>query len=106
MLALITRHRLARGVGCQLLEFVLDGSWDRPEDAHHVKTRQGVMIQHIYADGRHWAFGGGDRLVRFTSGDGSRSEAFVLPSGGGVLDYWSQEPTGLDGLEAILSARS
>lgn len=87
----------------QLIEMIIDTTWDRPEDQFHIKTRQGEKIHHFYADGRHWAFGGGDRLMRLEGQDG-RQETLILPAGGGpAIDYWAQVPTGLASIEAILA---
>ncbi len=78
----------------QLLEFVTDNSWDEPSDHWHIKTRQGVGIQHAYPDGRDWVFHGGDRMLRIQSPDCRYQEAWILPAGGGICyDWWSQSPT-------------
>ena len=62
--------RTAHGNEFQLLQAITDNSWDRPDDAHHIKTRMGVKVEHPYADGRRWGFNGGDAILRvFYAGD-------------------------------------
>jgi len=85
----------------QVIEFVIDESWSEPSDAHHVKTRHGQKIDHFYPDGRHWAFSGGDRLVRVTSQDGQYDDAWFT-SGGQLLHYWTQSPAGYGSIDEIL----
>lgn len=77
----------------QLLHFVTDNSWDIPEQAFHIKTRQGVPIQHFYPDGRYWGFNGGDQMLRIQSPDCSYQQAWILPANGGAFDWWSQQGT-------------
>lgn len=86
----------------QVYEFVIDNSWDDPSDGFHIKTRQGEKIGHAYNDGRHWAFGGGDMLVRVESPDGSFRQAWMR-TGGRWLHYWTQEPTFFNSVEHILA---
>lgn len=86
----------------QVYEFVIDNSWDLPDDELHVRTRQGAKIEHIYSDGRHWSFGGGDLLVRIESPDGGSSEAW-LRSGGAWRHYWTQGSTAFRSVEQILA---
>lgn len=85
----------------QVIEFVIDCSWDIPEDGWHIKTRQGLAIEHFYCDGRHWMFNGGDRLVRILCPDTMTQEAWIVVEGR-MLDYWTQEPSGYDSIEEIL----
>jgi len=93
----------ARGSRWQFLQFITDGSWDRPEDAHHIKTRQGVRIEHRYPDGRNWQFNGGDVLVRVFDPDGVRQRAWIKrPEVGVFHDHSSQRETGYRTLEQIL----
>lgn len=87
----------------QAIEFIVDKSWDDPSDQFHIKTRMGAKIDHFYPDGRHWAFDGGDMLVRITSQDGKFDDAWIT-SGGRLLHYWTQQPSGYHGVEHILSA--
>ena len=87
----------------QVIEFVIDESWSEPSDAHHVKTRHGQKIDHFYPDGRHWAFGGGDHLVRITSQDGRFDDAWFT-SGGQLLHYWTQAPSGYGSIDEILKS--
>ena len=50
----------------------------------------GTKIDHIYNDGRHWAFNGGDRLLRVISPDGHWQNAVIITNRGNMIDYWSQ----------------
>jgi hypothetical protein len=87
----------------QAYEFVLDNSWDSPNDGFHIRTRQGAKIEHIYNDGRHWNFGGGDMLVRVESPDGHFRDAWMR-SGGQWLHYWTQWPSHFHSAEHILAS--
>ena len=53
---LVSQGMLASGNRWQIIEFVIDKSWDVPRDTWHIKTRAGQKIEHFYRDGRHWAF--------------------------------------------------
>ena len=88
----------------QVIEPVLDTTWDKPEDAWHIKTRHGVPIQHFYPDGRHFAFHNGDKVVRIFHDDGG-VEAYVVTAHAPIRDYWSQQNTGFANIEHILSER-
>ncbi len=77
----------------QYINFITDNSWDAPKDQFHIKTRMGVKIDHIYNDGRHWAFNGGDRLLRVISPDGNWQEAVIITNAGYMIDYWTQNPS-------------
>jgi len=59
----INTGTLRNGLSWQLIRFVLDQSWSVPEEQFHIKTRQGMKIEHYYADGRRWEFGGGDSML-------------------------------------------
>ncbi len=87
----------------QVIEFVIDNSWDDPSDGFHVKTRQGAKIEHIYPDGRHWSFGGGEHLVRIRSGDFSFDESWIV-RGGEVRHYWTHARDGYSGIEHLLAS--
>lgn len=88
----------------QVMEFVIDNSWDLPNDAFHIKTRAGLDIEHYYNDGRKWTFHGGDRMVRIISPDGHSQQAFIQPVNNPVFyDYWSQQPTGYQSIEQVLA---
>lgn len=87
----------------QVIEFVLDGSWDLPDDQWHIKTRHGGRIEHVDAWGRHYAFGGGQRLVRVRSGDRRFDEAW-LDDGDGILHFGSRRPSRFDSIEEILAS--
>lgn len=86
----------------QVIEFVIDCSWDIPEDGWHIKTRQGLNIEHFYNDGRRWTFQGGDRMVRVMSPDNIYQEAWILNQAG-IFDYWTQQPSGYHSIEHILA---
>lgn len=86
----------------QAIWFVIDKSWDVPQDQWHIKTRAGEKIQHFYNDGRHWGFCGGDMMVRVMAPDNSWQDAWIV-QGGRILDYWSQQPSGYGSIEHILA---
>lgn len=86
----------------QVYELVTDMSWDLAEDAHHVKTRHGAGIEHVYADGRSWTFRGGDMVVRVESPDGRFRETWMR-SGGRWLHRDSQSPSWFGSVEEILA---
>jgi len=88
----------------QYIQFITDNSWDEPNDAFHIKTRQGMKIQHTYADGRSWAFNGGDAMVRIQSWDNCYSEAFIVMQDSPIFDYWEQAPTGYSNIGEIISS--
>jgi hypothetical protein len=93
---------LPSGNHWQVIEFVIDKSWTNPRDYWHVKTRSGALIEHFYADGRHWAFQGGDRLVRVQSPDNRFQAAWVL-SHGRMMNYYTQRPDHFLSIEGVLS---
>lgn len=86
----------------QVYEFITDNSWPIESDAFHIRTRFGAKIDHVYHDGRHWAFGGGDALVRIESPDGRFREAWMR-TGGQWLHYRTQQPTMHHSIEEILA---
>lgn len=86
----------------QVIEFVVDQSWDLPRDGWHIKTRMGMNIEHVSADGWHWSFRGGDRMVRVQSPDASFNEAWMT-SGGRLLHYWTRQPSRFHSIEEVLS---
>lgn len=86
----------------QVIEMVIDTTWDEPSDAHHIKTRFGAGIEHVGADGRHWTFRDGDVVVRVQSPDGRLDEAWMT-SGGRLLHYASREPSSFSSVEQILA---
>lgn len=87
----------------QIIWFVTDSSWDVPNHQHHIKTRHGVKIEHIYNDGRHWSFNGGDILVRIISPDGRWQDGTIITNDGRYIDYWSQGPSGNFSIEQIIN---
>ncbi|MBL9025464.1 MAG: hypothetical protein JNL21_24930 [Myxococcales bacterium] len=94
---------LPSGNHWQVIEFVLDNSWDLPRDQWHIKTRHGAKIEHVSWGGRHWSFNGGDRLVRVQSSDNRFHEAW-LDTGDGLMHFWSGEPSSFGSIEQVLAA--
>ena len=95
---------LPSGNKWQILQFIIDNSWDFPEDSVHIKTRQGMGIEHFYHDGRHWTFHGGDILIRFFSPDYSYQGTWIRrPHHPSLLDYWSQSPSGFVNIDHIMA---
>lgn len=88
----------------QVIEFIVDTSWDVPNEQFHIKSRMGLNIEHYYADGRNWTFKNHDRMVRVMSQDNQYHGAWVLPSHGGIIDYWSQNHSLYPSIEAILAS--
>ncbi|PIQ26062.1 hypothetical protein COW36_02345 [bacterium (Candidatus Blackallbacteria) CG17_big_fil_post_rev_8_21_14_2_50_48_46] len=88
----------------QLIEFVVDTSWDIPNEQFHIKTRQGMNIDHYYADGRHWTFKNGDKMVRVMSQDDQYHGVWVVLANGQIYDYWSQNRSLYPSIEAILAS--
>ena len=100
----VDQGRLPSGNIWQIIEFVIDTTWDLPQDAWHIKTRNGMKIEHYYPDGRHWSFNGGDRIVRVIAPSFLEHDAWFLPAhGGGIFHYWSQRPSGYSSVEEILA---
>ncbi len=99
----VSEGRLRSGGTWQVVEAIVDTTWDRPSDHDHVKTRQGVLVQHFYPDGRHWALHNGDRLLRLWSADGAPAGAFVAGCGAPLLDYWRQAETAFATVEEALA---
>lgn len=92
---------LPSGLIWQTVGFVIDKSWDLPQDQFHIKTRAGMKIDHFYRDGRSWAFNGGDSMLRLMSPDGSYRRSWMTV-GGNLLEYWEQCPSEYDSYEHIL----
>jgi len=88
----------------QILEFIIDNSWDKSEDQWHIKTKSGMKIDHFYNDGRHWAFNGGDMMIRVMSPDGNYNGAWIKKANEGITDYWTQEWSGYHSIEHILAS--
>jgi len=98
----IDQGYLPSGKIWQLIEFILDYSWEVPEDAWHIRTKQGMKIEHFYCDGRHWAFNNGDKIVRVMSADQQYRQAWIL-QGGMIREYWSQQQSPYQSIEDILA---
>lgn len=87
----------------QVYEFIVDQSWDEPSDQFHIRTRQGMLIEHFDNMGRHWGFGGGDHLVRITSPDHSYDQAWMT-AGGRLMNYWTRESSGYGSIGDVLAS--
>lgn len=98
---LVEQGMLPSGNLWQVIRFVIDTSWNLESDHWHIKTRQGIPIEHYYSDGRHWSFYGHEALTRVQSQDMRYQGAWVAANGR-VLDYWSQEPSQFGSIEHIL----
>lgn len=96
----IAQGNLPSGRVYQVIEFLLDYSWEVAEDSWHIKTRQGMKIEHFYFDSRHWAFNNGDKMVRIMSPDSQYRKVWILQSGV-IRDYWTQEPSEFKNIEQI-----
>ncbi|HSN97937.1 MAG TPA: hypothetical protein VLS89_06550 [Candidatus Nanopelagicales bacterium] len=94
---------LPSGNTWQAYEFIIDNSWDDPSDQFHIRTRQGALIDHFDAEGRHWGFQGGDMLIRIESQDGHYRDAWMT-SGGRLLHYWSRGPSRFHSVEEVLAS--
>jgi len=88
----------------QVLEFIVDNTWDLANDAFHIKTRQGMNIPHFYRDGRNWEFKNGDMLLRVMSPDNRWEKAWIVKAnGGGIFNYENQEWSGYYYVEDVFS---
>jgi len=87
----------------QIIWFVIDNSWDVPQDQWHIKTRAGEKIHHFYPDGRHWAFNGGDIMLRVMSPDYSWQQGAIITNQGQWYDYWTQQPMLCGSIEEYFS---
>ena len=101
----VAEGRTRAGRLWQSIELVVDTSWARPQDAFHIKTRQGIPIQHVHADGRWWGFVGGDRLLRLCADDGSTSEAFLFSAAMPGCDYPTMQASAFRSIDEVLAAR-
>ena len=88
----------------QIIWFIVDQSWDKPEDSWHIKTRAGEKIHHFYSDGRHWSFNGGDMLVRVMAPDNSWQNGLIITNQGEFFDYWNQQHSLYPSIESFLSS--
>jgi hypothetical protein len=88
----------------QIIEFVVDSTWDIANEQFHIKTRQGMNIDHFYNDGRKWTFNHGDKMVRVMSQDDQFQGAWIVLSNGQIIDYWSQNYSLYPSIEAILAS--
>ena len=100
----LDQGKLPSGNLWQVIETVIDESWDAPSDQFHIKTRQGVRIENAYCDGRQWVFQGGNQIVRIQSPDLKFHEIFIKNSDGPLIHYWSQKPSVFTSVEGVLAA--
>ncbi len=100
----IDQGRLPNGSLYQVIDFILDRTWDRPEDQWHIKTRAGTKIDHFYPDGRHWAFNVRDKLVRIVYPNGFY-KAWTI-SGGKIMYYRSTNRAPYSSIREILEKNS
>lgn len=98
----VMEGRLPSGLIYQLMEFIIDNSWDNPYEEFHIKTRQGTKIDHFYPDTRHWGFNGGDMILRIIDPNDDDYRAWII-SNGQILDYWTQQPAPFGSIDAILN---
>lgn len=98
----VAQGTLPSGNTWQIIDFVIDNSWDDPKDGWHIKTRHGMKIEHYYADGRHWSFNGGDRMIRIISPNGHWYDAWVQQPNSRLVHYGTQRPSLHHSLQDIL----
>ena len=94
---------LSSGNIWQVYEFVLDRTWDIPNEQFHIRTRHGGLIEHFDPEGRHWGFDAGDHLVRIQSQDGRYDEGWIV-SRGSVLNYWTRQQSRFSSVAEILAS--
>lgn len=99
----VDQGRLASGNNWQVIDFIIDNTWSIPQEVFHVKTRYGAKIEHMGANGRHWSFNGGDRMVRVWSQDGRFSEAWLIANGR-VLHFGTGQLSRFEGTDHILAS--
>jgi hypothetical protein len=99
--------RTTQGNSWQHLQFVVDSTWDRAADQHHIKTRWDppVKIEHRYEDGRRWGFNGGDILLRVFYRGGGTDAWIKRPEVSTFIDYRTQRETHYRSIEEILRDR-
>ncbi|MEK7487661.1 MAG: Type 1 glutamine amidotransferase-like domain-containing protein, partial [Planctomycetota bacterium] len=96
---------LSSGNIWQVIECIVDTSWDLPQDSWHIKTRSGMNIEHYYNDGRDWTFKNGDKIVRIISSNHQDYDAWVLQANGGpIYHYCTQQPTQYQRINSILES--
>lgn len=98
----ISQRVLDSGRFCQIIECIIDTSWDIPQDSIHIKTRHGVKINHFYPDGRHWAFNHGDIIVRIMDLHNGGQMAYLVFDDV-ILDYWDHHETDFHSIEEIIN---
>ncbi|HEY3354898.1 MAG TPA: Type 1 glutamine amidotransferase-like domain-containing protein [Polyangia bacterium] len=101
----VTRGYTGQGNYWQLIQLIVDKSWDRAEDAWHIKTRQGMPIEHRYADGRDWRFYGGEVVLRVFYQGGGWEAWIKRPDVPVFHEYGSQRECRYRSVEEILGER-
>lgn len=100
----VDQGHLPSGNIWQIIEVIIDNTWDLPQDAFHIKTRMGMKVEHYYHDGRHWSFNHGDRIIRIMSPDGRGYRAWISPAGSGrYVEYHTQRPSGFSSIDEIFA---
>ncbi len=94
---------LPSGSFWQVIEFVVDRTWDIESEQWHIKTRQGVPIEHFGSRGEHWAFHGGEKMVRVQSAD-HRYRATFVTTPGGLIDFDQHQPAPFGSIEEVLAS--
>lgn len=92
-----------KGNRYQIIQFIVDKTWNLPADQWHIKTRFGMNIQHYYSDGRHWGFNDGDQLVRIMNASGTPEHTCIVFSNDSIIDYATQQTLRFRGISEILS---
>ncbi len=87
----------------QVIRFVVDRTWDDPADQWHIKTRQGVPIEYYSPDGQHWAFHGGETMVRIQATDNSFQAAYVTTPTG-LIDFFARRNSHYGSIEEVLAS--
>ncbi len=99
----VDQGTLASGNIWQIIEFVVDSSWDIAAEQFHIKTRQGMNVEHYYADGRHWSFKNGSRMVRVMTPDSRYQDAWIVQNGQ-IYDYATHNLSYYPNIESILAS--
>ena len=100
----VSEGRTSTGDPWQVIRAIVDTTWARPNDAFHIKTRQGVPIFHAAADGRQQGLQGGDAIVRIQAGADTPERVYFAPLHAPVRDYRTQQPAGPASIEELFAA--
>lgn len=94
---------LPSGYFWQVIQFVVDRTWDIESEQWHIKTRQGMPIEYYSPEGAHYAFNGGEMMVRIQANDNSWQAAF-LTTPTGIVDFFERRPTRFGSVEEVLAS--